>query len=42
MRRTIPVEPIEPIEPVELIEHIEPAEPFLQIIKGRHASRANP
>ena len=39
MRRTTPVEPI---EPVESIERIEPAEPLLQIIKGRHAPRANP
>ena len=36
MRRTTPVEAIEPVEP------IEPAEPLLQIIKGRHAPRANP
>ena len=36
MRRTIPVEAIEPVEP------IEPAEPLSQIIKGRHAPRANP
>ena len=36
MRRTTP------IEPVESIESIEPAEPLLQIIKGRHAPRANP
>lgn len=42
MRRTIPVEPIEPIEPVEPIERIEATEPLLQIIKGRHAPRANP
>ena len=45
MRRTTPVEPIEPIEPiepVESIESIELAEPLLQIIKGRHAPRANP
>lgn len=33
MRRTTPVEPI---------ERIEPAEPLQQIIKGRHAPRANP
>ena len=39
MRRTTPVEPI---EPVESIERIEPAEPFSQIIKRRHAPRANP
>ena len=32
MRRTTPVEPI---------ERIEPAEPLSQIIKGRHAQRAN-
>lgn len=36
MRRTAP------IEPVESIESIEPAEPLSQIIKGRHAPRANP
>ena len=36
MRRTIPAEPVEPIE------RIEPAEPLSQIIKGRHAPRANP
>ena len=36
MRRTTPVEAIEPVEP------IEPAEPLSQIIKGRHAPRANP
>ena len=36
MRRTTPA------EPVESIESIEPAEPLLQIIKGRHAPRANP
>ena len=35
MRRTTPVEAIEPVEP------IEPAEPLSQIIKGRHAPRAN-
>ena len=39
MRRTTTVEPVEAIEP---IERIEPAEPLLQIIKGRHAPRANP
>ena len=39
MRRTTPVEAIEPVEP---IERIEPAEPLSQIIKGRHAPRANP
>ena len=42
MRRTTTVEPVEAIEPIEPIERIEPAEPLLQIIKGRHAPRANP
>ncbi len=39
MRR---IAPVEPIEPVERIERIKLAEPLLQIIKGRHAPRANP